>query len=267
MAALVASTFPRLASGQRGFALGGSTAADGWAAAQTSDAGTGNADSLAAATASSLDVVVAGGSVLEGSCLQNVMLALKPGGTLSFVTSAPKSDVSMALLLGGFVDVVLDEAAAELAVRCQKPGWELGASAPVPRATDAPKAGNVWKLMASDFAAEGEIEDEDALLNDDVPVRAAAAGDAVMDCGTGGPGTKRRACKNCTCGLKDMEGNPAADFAPAAAEDDGGCNSCGKGDAFRCATCPYLGTPSFDLDAPKPAIKIQSDGTKVLLEI
>lgn len=78
-----------------------------------------------------------------------------------------------------------------------------------------------------------------------------------------GPGKKRRrACKDCTCGLKEAEEAEAAEAqdrqavvlnADEIAEIDftvpgkavGGCGSCALGDAFRCDGCPYLGLPPF----------------------
>lgn len=91
------------------------------------------------------------------------------------------------------------------------------------------------------------VADEDALLTEeDRLVKAATKGE---DCTT-----RRRACKNCVCGRAELErkleadgllppeGVDPKDFKPPA----GGCGNCAKGDAFRCAGCPYLGQPAFD---------------------
>ncbi|KAK6510034.1 electron carrier [Arthrobotrys musiformis] len=89
------------------------------------------------------------------------------------------------------------------------------------------------------------------------------------------PGKRRRACKDCTCGLKekieaeDKAKRDAADKALAAAVvkpapkavklelDDlaeidftvegkaSSCGNCYLGDAFRCDGCPYIGLPAF----------------------
>jgi len=91
-------------------------------------------------------------------------------------------------------------------------------------------------------------------------------------------GKRRRACKDCTCGLaerlekEDRAKRATADKAlasissanggpgPAAARlgvDDlseldftvpgkvGSCGNCALGDAFRCDGCPYIGLPPF----------------------
>ncbi|KAJ8122859.1 hypothetical protein ONZ43_g1053 [Nemania bipapillata] len=81
-------------------------------------------------------------------------------------------------------------------------------------------------------------------------------------------GKRRRACKDCTCGLAaKIEAEDAARRAKGDADlnvlrlgaddlDDleldftvkgkvGSCGSCSLGDAFRCADCPYLGLPAF----------------------
>jgi hypothetical protein len=92
------------------------------------------------------------------------------------------------------------------------------------------------------------------------------------------PGKRRRPCKDCTCGLAEQfEAEDKARQEKANADlnvlkfnsDDlydeldftvqgktGSCNSCSLGDAFRCATCPYIGLPPFK---PGEEVKIMND--------
>ncbi|KKA03894.1 Fe-S cluster assembly protein HuDRE2 [Hanseniaspora uvarum DSM 2768] len=104
----------------------------------------------------------------------------------------------------------------------------------------------------------------------------------MVGCTETGDGTKltrrRKACADCTCGLKELEEQELEERKKANREriknilllskDDltevdftikgkkvGGCGSCALGDAFRCDGCPYLGLPAFK---PGQAIDLSS---------
>lgn len=66
----------------------------------------------------------------------------------------------------------------------------------------------------------------------------AAKGDRIM---AGKP------CENCTCGKKElMEGGAQGIAKLENGQVESSCGKCYLGDAFRCASCPYLGKPAFE---------------------
>uniref|UniRef100_A0A7S2WM45 Anamorsin homolog n=1 Tax=Rhizochromulina marina TaxID=1034831 RepID=A0A7S2WM45_9STRA len=144
---------------------------------------------------------------------------LQPGGKLSlkFVEHSAKVNRSHLLFAGFLLDKELPTE-----VVASKPAWEVGSSAALP-----PSGGRV--VLGS--MEEEDLVDEDGLLDDqDLPD--APAGDCSK---------KRRACKNCTCGRAEQERDEEkSSEAPQSA-----CGNCHKGDAFRCASCPYLGQPAY----------------------
>ena len=168
-------------------------------------------------------------------------------------------------------------------IKASKPTWSSGASfklnfapltAPITTATintiaeDAKKeeasktAVTAWKLDEED---DGELVDEDELTEEDLlpaaapSERSAPAGSAVAP--EQAAKTEKKACKNCSCGRAE-----GAVKLPLSEEQinnpQSACGSCGLGDAFRCAGCPYLGLPPF-----KPGEKISMSANLLVADV
>jgi len=212
--------------------------------------------------------------------LTQSLRVLKLGGTLHVVqqlSSAQQSGGSQsiqetlgsALRLSGFVDVsssIKSENSLLHAV-AKKPLYETGTSLPLKLPAISQKGGataahQVWTLSASDaLDNEDELIDSDTVL-DESDFKKPDPTSLRAGCGDGGETTKRKACKNCTCGLADKLSSPSVPSGmaqsglaqgPAVKLDSlvdnevkpSSCGSCYLGDAFRCAGCPYLGMPAF----------------------
>lgn len=183
--------------------------------------------------------------------LAEILRILKPNGQLIAREPAegrPAEKFCSALKLSGFTKVTelnvgsTDEEGGKMTqFKAFKPNFEVGKSSRLPlsfskKAPKKTEVAQVWKLSADDDGENGELIDSDLLLDDIDLKRPDPA--TLKSCG--GDKKKKRACKNCSCGLAEELATGVQSSAPKSA-----CGSCYLGDAFRCASCPYLGMPPF----------------------
>ena len=136
-------------------------------------------------------------------------------------------------------------------LRCSKPGFAAGASfslrnrAAVATPAGPPAAaaggGSAWASLPAEDGGAALLDEDDLLAEEDRAKKEAVR----MDCGTGDGTGKRKACKNCSCGLREMleDEEKGGDGVPPA--DKSACGNCALGDAFRCEGCPHRGKPAF----------------------
>ncbi|XP_017883980.1 anamorsin homolog, partial [Ceratina calcarata] len=213
---------------------------------------------------SSYDAIV---SIFKRSCpnpkvlLEECLRMLKPGGTLVIYESFQQEEnvnliyderVSNLKLTGfkekdqEFFDTrklkdllvnVYSDVDSVCEVVAEKPRFEIGSS--VTLNFGEKKSSNIWKL---DNTVDDELIDEDDLLDENDILKPEAS--SLRVCATTG---KRKACKDCSCGLaEELSGKAAPQETQKSS-----CGNCYLGDAFRCASCPYLGMPAF-----KPGEKV-----------
>ncbi|KAF2155644.1 DUF689-domain-containing protein [Myriangium duriaei CBS 260.36] len=223
--------------------------------------------------------------LLGRSILSILVQALKPGARLKSqdgkFASEPGSERTEAILAGLNVEDgegAVKPKAVEGAVKLSF-GRKSNAAAGTKRALEEPKVPAGVGFVDSNDDVEVDGFDDD----DYIPSREELLADDQIDPDTllteedrkkpinipeacKPNGKRRRACKDCTCGLKErLEEEDASKRSEAdkglqalklgaddLAEVDftvqgkvGSCGNCALGDAFRCDGCPYIGLPAF----------------------
>jgi len=213
--------------------------------------------------------------------LAQILRVLKPGSTVA-IQIPSSTEMKRSLLFGGFeniqqVDVHKDqeETANEVQLIGTKPQIRMtAAKLPVKpksnftnadtekkeealeqkvRTTDKVYSANEAKVWS--FNSEGiGLEDEDTLLDHETEKVVIPKTSIMENCGVS---SSRKPCKNCSCGRaeqwKKEQQNETNQNTKAA---ESACGKCHLGDAFRCASCPYLGMPAFDPSKTGGAVKL-----------
>ncbi|KAJ3760257.1 cytokine-induced anti-apoptosis inhibitor 1, Fe-S biogenesis-domain-containing protein [Lentinula raphanica] len=208
--------------------------------------------------------------------LSQLLAGLAPLGTLHLhnLSSSDLSSLTSALTLSGFT--LLNTTPASIIA--QKPAHS--AQGPFRllnrKKVDSAKKKALWAISSE--APSSPSIDPDSLLTDADKARPVPTCEPV----NASAPRRKRACKNCTCGLAELEEEELRNSkvvlidgkvdgkavevnqgeekerliqaAKAAPKATSSCGNCFLGDAFRCASCPYLGLPAF-----KPGEKVEID--------
>ncbi|KAL1655194.1 electron carrier [Didymella pomorum] len=221
---------------------------------------------------------------LQGSEKTEAILAGLVEGTEGMTKPAQEEPVSILLKFGkkkatngasgtnsvnGSANGAVQEVNADGSVPLNLNRINLNGKRPSPEPAPAKPSGVGFVDFSDDFddpiitGEDDDLIDEDEFITEEDMARPVIQ---PAECRPK-PGKRRRACKDCTCGMKErLEAEDAAKRADADKKlntmkfgaDDlldevdftvqgkvGSCGNCALGDAFRCDGCPYIGLPAF----------------------
>lgn len=202
----------------------------------------------------------------DSKILYDYLKFLKPKGVLAVfevMNEISGEKLESEYKLNGFINVKVTALATDdsknlVTIIGEKPNFEVGSVRKLkfskkietpPKEADKKK---IWQLNDDDIGESDLINTDDLL--DEVDLKKPVLNSDKFDCGvTDNKTGKRKACKNCVCGLaEELEKEVIGERVVQQQTSKSACGSCYLGDAFRCASCPYLGMPAF-----KPGEKIQ----------
>ena len=195
----------------------------------------------------------------DSKILYDYLKMLKPKGVLIAVelNENKAEQIETEYKLSGFINLKIKTSVKQVFIVAEKPNFEVGSARKLnfSKKIEAPKPkaeNKIWQLN-NDEIGESDLINTDDLL-DESDLKKPVLNLDKFDCGVTDKSTgKRKACKNCVCGLaEELEKEVIGERVVQQQTSKSACGSCYLGDAFRCASCPYLGMPAF-----KPGEKIQ----------
>jgi anamorsin len=206
--------------------------------------------------------------------LDFITQSLVPSGELHLEGLAPGSNVGQLISQAGLnLDQVEDASRQLIARKPVAQTAEPPKSVALPKRKPKSEKAAIWSFSS----ASTPTIDPSSLLQPSDLVRPVTTCEPVA---AGAP-RRKKACKGCSCGLAELEAEEAKsgkvimlsgqvdgeaivvgqnekqrliEAAKNASKATSSCGSCFLGDAFRCASCPYLGLPAF-----KPGEKVEID--------
>ncbi|KAI3625434.1 hypothetical protein CBS9595_000795 [Malassezia furfur] len=232
--------------------------------------------------------------VAWSTLLPKLHTALAPGAKLQVTLIDAVEEMGAAnklqaeLTIAGFADAAA-EGASRVVLTAQRPATAAvttdastaaGTSSALPlRRKQANGTGNGATSKKALWATQPETQISEEALMAGAAMGPRKREDCTVDL-TAPPARRKRACKGCTCGLRELEeeeertggivklqegdlGGQRTETETTVLGPDGqprtvkkvqvdtrgatsSCGSCFLGDAFRCSTCPYLGLPAFE---------------------
>ncbi|KAK4057585.1 electron carrier [Microbotryomycetes sp. JL221] len=221
-------------------------------------------------------------NIITGSLLAIIEPSLTHGGSLEVRGAAADSDqVASELKLAGFTSVTKNQdtltsvkpsATTSSSLSLKRPATDASSSSTengntaikLPGRTSKAAKASLWAFTTasathSNNGTSTPTIDESTLLTEQDLERPNLI--KRQDCDVK---TTRKACKNCSCGLRELILSEQDDLVQAgfpsqteagsvgngqktmSAMPTSSCGNCYLGDAFRCSGCPYLGMPAFE---------------------
>jgi len=182
--------------------------------------------------------------------LADIQRVLKPGGNLSITNSTnistlSTSNINSTAILTGYTSI----ASTTFPLTYQRPTWAPNTAAKLNLKKSTNTSANTVINQVVQVIPTGwnTINNNNDLIDEDSLLDNSETFNKIKNDDDAGCNTKRRACKNCSCGRKELEDN-AVTIDTNDQPVKSSCGNCAKGDAFRCSTCPHLGKPAWNPD-------------------